>query len=87
MWTEAGTTVFNLGTQKSWRTKAEMQMIDATVRAMVRLAEQKGIKRVGLPRIGAGLGGLPWEQVRAALKAIGDETTVELVVFEEYERE
>ncbi|MFP2931529.1 hypothetical protein ACLESO_41360 [Pyxidicoccus sp. 3LG] len=37
-----------------------------------------------LPRIGAGLGGLGWEDVRALLARLGQETPVELVVFEEY---
>lgn len=84
-WTEAGVTVFNLGTQRTWKTKADLPAIEAATRAMIRLAEHKGITRIGLPRIGSGLGGLPWGDVRAALTRIGSETSVELVVFEDYE--
>jgi O-acetyl-ADP-ribose deacetylase (regulator of RNase III) len=64
---------------------ADLKAIEKAVGTMVRLAEQSGISRVGLPRIGAGLGGLAWPDVRALLTAIGRDTAVELIVFEEYE--
>jgi O-acetyl-ADP-ribose deacetylase (regulator of RNase III) len=84
-WTEGRLTVFNLGTQKTWRTKADPTAVKTAIASMVRLAEQANIRRVGLPRIGAGLGGLAWDDVRSELVALGDSTSVELVVFEEYE--
>lgn len=83
-WTEAGITVFNLGTQETWKTKADIQAIERATREMIRSAEAAGVEKIGLPRIGAGLGGLPWETVRTVLMKIGGETSVELVVFEEY---
>ncbi len=83
-WTEDGTTIFNLGTQRTWRTKADLSAIEKSVTAMVRLAEQAEITAIGLPRIGAGLGGLPWAEVRGLLSKIGEKTNVELVVFEEF---
>lgn len=85
-WTEVGgITIFNLGTQKTWRTKAELGAVEAATQAMVQVAEESGIARVGLPRIGAGLGGLVWKDVRATLSKIGGSTTVDLLVFEDYE--
>jgi O-acetyl-ADP-ribose deacetylase (regulator of RNase III) len=84
-WTHEHITVFNLGTQKTWRTKADLIAVKAALEAMIQLAEQAGIRRVGLPRIGAGLGGLAWQDVRSVLVALGESTYVELVVFEEYE--
>jgi O-acetyl-ADP-ribose deacetylase (regulator of RNase III) len=85
-WTEPGVTVYNLGTHKSWRTKAELPAVETSLREMVRLAEASGIARIGMPRIGAGLGGLDWAVVRALLQSIGEMTTVELVVFETFSR-
>lgn len=85
VWIEEGVTVFNLGTQKSWRTKADLIAVKTALASMIRLAEQTGIQRVGLPKIGAGLGGLAWEDVRSELVRLGDATRVELVVFVEYE--
>ncbi|MFP2956980.1 macro domain-containing protein [Myxococcus sp. 1LA] len=83
-WTEADVTVFNLGTQKTWRTKADLQAIERALSSMVEQGEGLGIGRIGLPRIGAGLGGLPWEPIRDLLLRIGEATRVTLIVFEEY---
>lgn len=84
-WREGAVTVFNLATQKSWRTRAELSAVEAALGSMVRLAERAGVRRIGLPRIGAGLGGLQWPDVRSLLARLGENTAVELVVFEEYE--
>ena len=77
--------IFNLGTQATWRTKAKLEDVEAALQRMVELASEQGVKRIGLPRIGAGLGGLPWATVRALLEKFGSETDVELVVFESFE--
>lgn len=83
-WTEGALTIFNLGTQKTWRTSATIEAIETSLREMVRLAEAANVARVGLPRIAAGLGGLAWSEVRALLATIGASTKVELVVFEDF---
>lgn len=83
-WSEQGVTVFNLGTQRTWRTKAELGAIETSLREMVRRAGASGIGRIGMPRIGAGLGGLRWEDVRAVIETVAAGTTVELVVFERF---
>lgn len=85
LWTENEWTIFNLGTQRSWKTKAEITAVETAVREMLRLAEAMTLPRIGLPRIGAGLGALPWPKVRSLLEAVGGETSVELLVFEEFE--
>jgi O-acetyl-ADP-ribose deacetylase (regulator of RNase III) len=85
LWEEPGhPAIFNLGTQRSWKSGAEMPAIETAVVRMVQLAQQKGHTRIGLPRIGAGLGRLPWEPIRDLLARTGDATAVELVVFETY---
>src|SRR5687768_5990734 len=71
VWTEGGTTVYNLGTQRTWRVKAELGAIEKAVREMVRLAETTGVARIGLPRIGAGHGALAWPDVQSLLARIG----------------
>lgn len=83
-WAEADVTVFNLGTQRSWKAKADLGAIERAISTMVEQSERLGIGRIGLPRIGAGLGGLPWEPVRDLLIRAGESTHVMLIVFEEY---
>jgi O-acetyl-ADP-ribose deacetylase (regulator of RNase III) len=82
VWTADRVIVFNLGTQRTWRTKAELAAVESALWEMVRLAEEGGIRRIGMPRIGAGLGGLEWKHVRNVLEPVGEATSIELVVFE-----
>jgi O-acetyl-ADP-ribose deacetylase (regulator of RNase III) len=81
-WSEGDRVIYNLGTQKTWRTKAQLGDVETALGRMVKLAEARGVRRLGLPRIGAGLGALPWATVRSTLEALGMATSVELVVFE-----
>jgi O-acetyl-ADP-ribose deacetylase (regulator of RNase III) len=86
VWNEAGATVFNLGTQEHWKKKAQLPALAASLRKMVELASHAGITNVGLPRIGAGLGGLDWMRVKRILDEVGKETPVTLTVFEQFVR-
>ena len=81
-WDAEDRVIFNLGTQRTWRTKAELSAIHRSVREMLRQAETRGLPAVGLPRIGAGLGGLDWPAVEQTLKTAADEFPVRLIVFE-----
>jgi O-acetyl-ADP-ribose deacetylase (regulator of RNase III) len=85
-WSEGETTVYNLGTQAHWRKKAQLPALGKSLRKMVELAEHSGIARIGLPRIGAGLGGLDWMRVKRILTDVGAETKVTLMVFEQFVR-
>lgn len=76
-----GKVVYNLGTQKTWRTRATLEAIEAAVSLMLADAERRGIHSVGMPRVGAGLGGLAWERVREVLEGLSSQTPVSLVVY------
>ena len=54
---------------------------------MVELAELENIQNIGLPKIGAGLGGLDWQQVKSMLIEIGKNTSVDLIVYENFLKE
>lgn len=83
-WEDGDTRVFNLGTQKTWRSGAVMSAIESSVERMLAIAEERGVGRIGLPRIGAGLGGLKWSEVRHAIETKAAASKVELVVFEHF---
>jgi O-acetyl-ADP-ribose deacetylase (regulator of RNase III) len=53
---------------------------------MVELAKGAGIEKVGVPRIGAGPLGFDWARVKKVATEVGDETTVTLLVFEQFVR-
>jgi O-acetyl-ADP-ribose deacetylase (regulator of RNase III) len=86
VWNEGAAVVYNLATQEHWKTRAKSPALARALRKTVALATASGIERVGLPRIGAGLGGLDWPRVKAILNEVGGETTVTLVVFEQFIR-
>ena len=73
--------------QYAWEAKkAKMNALTTSLKAMIELASKAGIARVGLPRIGAGPLGLEWPRVKKILSEVGQETTVTLVVFEQFIR-
>jgi O-acetyl-ADP-ribose deacetylase (regulator of RNase III) len=67
VWTAEDRVIFNLGTQRHWRTKATREAIAQAVHRMSAYALKDNIDEIATPRIGAGQGGLPWRDVRAIL--------------------
>ena len=63
----SGVTVFNLATQLDPGPTATLEAIGQSVTRMVRVAGASGIPAVGLPRIGCGIGGLDWDEVKRVL--------------------
>jgi O-acetyl-ADP-ribose deacetylase (regulator of RNase III) len=86
VWSEGDAVVYNLATQEHWKTKARLPALKKALRRTVELAALAGVERVGVPRIGAGLGGLDWPRVKSVLEEVGGETAVTLVVFEQFVR-
>ncbi len=81
MWPADDRVIFNLATQQHWRARADLLAIELATTRMLALAEQHGLAAIGLPRIGAGLGGLAWPRVRAVLVPLGEQAAVRMVVF------
>lgn len=81
-WESDHLTIYNLATQRTWRARAELSAIEKAVRGMLRHAEGHGIGRVGMPRLGAGLGRLPWPDVERTLREAVADSGVHIVVAE-----
>ena len=86
VWSEGDETVYNLAIQDNWKTRPKVAALTKALVKTLELAEHGRVERVGLPRIGAGVGGLDWPRVRKVLSETGEQTTVELVVFEQFIR-
>ena len=78
--TDEGVVVYNLATQVERGADARLEAVGTTVRAALADAVERGIGRLGVPRLGAGIGGLGWADVREALEEAGRQSPVELVV-------
>lgn len=77
--------IYNLGTQLTWRTKARLEYIEQSVEEMLRLAARDKVDKIALPAIGAGLGGLQWNDVKEVLAAVSSRhPAVDLYVVETY---
>ncbi|MBY0282046.1 MAG: macro domain-containing protein [Alphaproteobacteria bacterium] len=78
-------TVFNLGTQISWKTKADINAVESSLIKMLSYAHENNIFKIALPKIGAGLGGLNWDDVKFVIdKITRDYPNVDLFVVENY---
>lgn len=86
VWSDGEVTVYCLAIQEHWKAKAKLAALAKALRKMVQLAAAAGIDRVGIPRLGTGLGGLDWGRAKSILEEVGNETPVILVVFEQFVR-
>ncbi len=75
-----GVRVYNMATQQRPDGGARLHIIGKCVRAVLEHARQRDLPKVGIPRIGAGLGGLDWDDVRVVLRAVSRDASTELVV-------
>ncbi|WP_370420971.1 macro domain-containing protein [Streptomyces sp. QH1-20] len=74
--------IYNLGTQAHWRTRAEMQAVVSSVDRMLAHAGAHGVRRIAMPRIAAGLGGLEWAHVEDALTPIVSAHGISVAVYQ-----
>ena len=66
-------TIINLPTKKDWRKPSEYSYIEAGLKELVKEIQQRHIKSIAIPPLGAGNGGLDWEKVKVLMeKNLGD---------------
>lgn len=74
--------IINFPTKRHWRGKSRMEDIESGLDALVDTIRKHDIRRVALPPLGSGLGGLEWEDVRGHIEsALGSLADVHVVVF------
>jgi O-acetyl-ADP-ribose deacetylase (regulator of RNase III) len=75
--------IVNFPTKRHWRGKSRIEDIDAGLAALGVEIRQRGIRSIAIPPLGAGLGGLDWNEVRAHIEhALGDLDQVKVILFE-----
>lgn len=75
--------IYNLGTQVTWRTQAEIEYIEGSLDRMLYLAVCNDVKAIG-----AGLGGLKWDDVKRCIERVASSySMVDLYVVEAYQGE
>ena len=77
--------IFNLGTQKTWRTKAELNAVEKSLNNMLNMASELEVTKIALPKIAAGLGGLNWEDVKTTIDNVAKNfPSIQLFVVENF---
>jgi O-acetyl-ADP-ribose deacetylase (regulator of RNase III) len=75
--------IINFPTKRHWKGKSRIEDIDSGLVALVQEIKARNIKSIAIPPLGAGLGGLNWDDVlpriKAALQNIPD---LHVMVFE-----
>jgi O-acetyl-ADP-ribose deacetylase (regulator of RNase III) len=74
--------IFNLISQDNTGANASLNAIERSMRRMYEIADANGITTIAINRIGAGIGGLKWADVKAVIESI--EWTGTLYVYEVY---
>lgn len=80
--------VYNLGTQETWRTRAQISYIEQSLYKMMSKADKDNVKKIALPAIGAGLGGLKWDEIKYIFQKTSEMfPNTDLYVVERYKKE
>jgi O-acetyl-ADP-ribose deacetylase (regulator of RNase III) len=64
--------IFNLATQQDPGADATLLAVETSVYRALRSCKLMGIRTLGVPRIGCGIGGLEWPDVREVLRGVVD---------------
>ena len=77
--------IFNLGTQANWKSKAELNSIESALEKMLSYSNVNKIHKIALPKIGAGLGGLEWNDVKKIIENLSEKyPQIDLMIVENY---
>lgn len=75
--------IINFPTKRHWRGKSRIEDIEAGLVDLVKVIRDKSIRSIAIPPLGAGLGGLYWNEVRPLIEhALAELADVRVLVFE-----
>jgi len=75
--------IINFPTKRHWRGKSRIEDIEAGLLDLVAVVRARGIRSIAIPPLGAGLGGLDWNEVRPRIeRALGELAELKVIVFE-----
>jgi O-acetyl-ADP-ribose deacetylase (regulator of RNase III) len=75
--------IINFPTKRHWKGKSRIEDVDSGLAALAREVSERGIKSVAIPPLGAGLGGLDWNDVRSRIEAaLLDQPNLDVLIYE-----
>lgn len=76
-----GTVIYNIASQDDPGRNARLEWLEDGVDTALTLLRENGEDTLALPRIGCGIGGLDWDDVRASLADLSDEYDIDIEVW------
>lgn len=76
----SGVWIYNLGTQVNTGRDARLPAIVDATQTMLNHAATHGVASIGVPRIGSGIGGLRWQDVKPAITSVAHDHSVRVVL-------
>lgn len=73
VWQAPNVMIYNLASQREPGADASLEAVESSVRLAVGNCQASGIPKIGFPRIGCGIGGLEWADVRAIMEKVSQE--------------
>jgi O-acetyl-ADP-ribose deacetylase (regulator of RNase III) len=75
--------IINFPTKRHWKGKSRIEDIESGLVALAHEVRERGIKSIAIPPLGAGLGGLDWDDVLPRIRsALQDIPGLDVVIFE-----
>lgn len=74
--------IVNFPTKTNWRLPSEYIYIEAGLKELVRVINERKIKSIALPPLGAGNGGLDWLRVKAIIVSYLSDLDIDVQVYE-----
>lgn len=75
--------IVNFPTKRHWRGKSRIKDIETGLVDLVKVIRDKGIRSIAIPPLGAGLGGLDWNEVRPRIeRALEELQDVQVLIYE-----
>lgn len=75
--------IVNFPTKRHWKGKSRIEDIDSGLSALAQEVRERGIKSIAIPPLGAGLGGLDWNEVRPRIEAaLRDVPDLEVLIYQ-----
>jgi len=73
--------VANLGTQNELGAHASLQAVKLSFVLLMEELQKLGLKEVAIPKIGCGIGGLEWKDVREIVEEVSENYGVTVLVY------
>lgn len=74
--------VVNFATKESWRKPSKMEYIEWGLKSLRERLADWGVTSIALPRLGCGLGGLAWADVKPLVEKYLGDLTIPVEVYE-----